>query len=55
MPLTSVLADKAMFVIELVAKVAVSDDALGTVAGLQLPGVFQSPVWGVVFHVALPA
>ena len=38
-----------------VANVAVSVGELGTVAGIQLAAVFQSPVPGAAFHVALPA
>src|SRR5438128_2539451 len=37
------------------AKVATSDSPLGTVAGVQLAAVFQSPVTGLRFQVALPA
>jgi hypothetical protein len=36
-------------------KVATSGDPLGTVAGVQLVAVFQSPEAGFVSHVALPA
>ncbi len=36
-------------------KVATSDGPFGTVAGVQLPAVFQVPVPGFRFHVALPA
>src|SRR6266536_1597129 len=36
-------------------KVAISDGPLGTVAGVQLAAVFQSPLAGSRFHVALPA
>ena len=35
--------------------VAMSVVALGTVAGVQLPAVFQSPLLGLRFQVALPA
>ncbi len=38
-----------------VPNVAVSANPLGTVDGVQLLAVFQSPVAGLVFHVALPA
>ena len=38
-----------------VANVAVSVGELGMVAGIQLAAVFQSPVAGAAFHVALPA
>ena len=37
------------------AKVAISAGPLGTVAGVQLPAVFQSPEVGLRSHVALPA
>ena len=37
------------------AKVAVSVAELGTVAGVQLAAVFQLPLAGLRFHVALPA
>jgi hypothetical protein len=37
------------------AKVAVSVDPLGTVAGVQLAAVFESPLLGCRFHIALPA
>jgi len=37
------------------ANVAVSPVPLGTVAGFQFVAVFQSPVAGLAFHVALPA
>src|SRR5438132_3182349 len=54
MPLTSVLAESEMLVMLEEAKVAVSDAPLGTVAGDQLLAVFQSPVAGLDFQVALP-
>ena len=38
-----------------VANVAVSVGELGIVAGVQLAAVFQSPLVGADFHVALPA
>ena len=37
------------------SKVAPSSEPLGTVAGVQLAAVFQSPLAGLRFHVALPA
>jgi len=37
------------------SNVAVSADPLGTVAGVQLMAVFQSPEEGLRSHVALPA
>jgi hypothetical protein len=36
-------------------KVAVSVPRIGTVAGVQLVAVFQSPLVGLALHVALPA
>jgi hypothetical protein len=38
----------------LLAKVAISAAPLGTVAGVQFAAVFQSPVAGARFQVALP-
>ena len=38
-----------------VANVAISERPFGTVAGVQLVAVFQSPLGGVRFQVALPA
>ncbi len=55
MPLTSVLAEAETLVVLEVAKVAVSDEPLGTVAGVQLLAVSHSPVAGLVFQVAVPA
>ena len=52
---TSVLAESETPVIVDRPKVAVSAELLGTVAGVQLAAVFQSPVPGAVSHVALPA
>jgi hypothetical protein len=54
-PFTSVLADTLTPVRLLVANVAVSDCAFGTVFGVQFVAVFQFPDAGLVFHVALPA
>jgi len=54
-PLTTVLAERETPVILEVAKVAVSTDPLGGPPAVQLPAVFQSPVVGLAFHVALPA
>ena len=55
MPLTSVVtAMKGRLILE-VANVAVSAGPFGTVAGVQLVAVIQSPVAGVAFQVALPA
>ena len=55
MPFTSVLAERESAVFVDVLNVAVSDGLLGTVRGIQLFAVFQSPVAGLAFHVALPA
>lgn len=55
MPLTSVFAEMATCVLFERAKVAVSADPFGTVIGIQLAAVFQSPEWGLCFQVALPA
>ena len=55
MPLTSVVAEIETFVVFERSNVAVSPDPLGTVAGVQLPAVFQSPEAGVKSQVALPA
>jgi len=55
MPSTSVFAEIETAVRLLVANVAVSEGALGTVGGIQFVAVFQSPEFGLVFHVALPA
>ena len=52
---TCVTAESLMLWTFEVAKIAVSPWALGTVAGVQLPAVFQSPSPGISFHVALPA
>jgi hypothetical protein len=38
-----------------VSKVAISDELSGTVFGVQLAAVFQSPLVGLLLHVALPA
>jgi len=54
-PLTCVLAERETPVLLEVAKVAVSADPLGGPPAVQLPAVFQSPVAGLAFHVALPA
>jgi hypothetical protein len=48
-------ADGEMEVMFDVSKVATSVGALGTVAGVQFAAVFQSPLVGLVFQVALPA
>jgi hypothetical protein len=43
-----------MLVIVEMLKVAVSKGPLGTVAGVQLAAVFQSPLTGFALQVALP-
>src|SRR2546422_941102 len=53
--LTSVAAESEMLVTVLVAKLAVSFDPFGIVAGVQFAALFQFPVSGVAFHLALPA
>ena len=53
--LTSTAAESDTAVLPDVAKVAVSDGLLGTVAGVQFVGVFQSPFGGLARHFALPA
>ena len=53
--LTSVLADVETLVLLEVAKVAVSAGPFGGLLGVQLVALFQSPVAGVAFQVALPA
>ena len=45
--------ETAVWLLEL--KLTTSEDPLGTVAGVQLVAVFQSPEAGFVSHVALPA
>ena len=55
MPLTSVFAEIETLVVLERAKVAVSVDPLGTVAGVQLAAVFQSPEPGLRSHSAVPA
>ena len=49
------MREKEMAVFVEVLKVATSDGPLGTVAGVQFAAVFQSPLAGLRFHVALPA
>ena len=46
MPLTSVMAERETLVVLEKANVAVSEGPLGTVAGIQLRAVFQSPLAG---------
>src|SRR6266496_1186837 len=55
MPSTSVFAEMETLVICENAKVAVSAGPLGTLVGVQLSGVFQSPEVGSNFHSALSA
>jgi len=55
MPFTSVLAESETPVVFDTSNVAVSDDPFGTVDGVQFAAVFQSPLMGLRFHVALPA
>jgi hypothetical protein len=56
MPFTSVIGwEMETLVVLDVANVAVSEGPLGTVGGVQLLAVFQSPETGFVFHVALSA
>src|SRR5205807_10427344 len=55
LPLTSALAERETPVILEVANVAVSAGPLGGPPAVQLPAVFQSPVAGLAFHLALPA
>src|SRR5437867_5679169 len=54
MPFTSVLAEIETAEMTDNWKVAWSADPLGTVEGVQLAAVFQSPLVGVRLHVALP-
>jgi hypothetical protein len=51
----STAADREIAVLLDTAKEAESDSPLGTVAGVQFAAVFQSPLVGFAFHVALPA
>src|SRR5437868_14788290 len=44
-----------MFVMFDAAKVAISDGPFGTLSGVQLTAVFQSPLAGELSHCALPA
>ena len=55
MPLTSVFAEIETLVVFETANVAISAGPLGTVIGVQLAAVFQSPEPGLRSHVALPA
>ena len=55
MPLSVVSAESDMAGVLERAKVAMSLDPFGTVAGVQLAAVFQSLLVGFGFHVALPA
>ena len=53
--LSSVLAENEMLVVLEASSVPVSKGPLGTVAGVQLAAVFQSPLVGSRSQVALPA
>jgi hypothetical protein len=55
MPSTTVFAERETLVVFESVNVAVSAGPLGTVAGVQFVAVFQSPLPGFKFHVALPA
>src|SRR2546423_15115464 len=55
MPFTSVVPEFEMLVVFEMSKVAVSDGPFGTVAGVQLAAVFQLPLVGLRFQVALSA
>src|SRR5947208_14957865 len=56
MPFASVLGWETETLVVLdVANVAMSEAPLGTVGGVKLLAVFQSPETGFVFHVALSA
>src|SRR5689334_4551118 len=52
---TSTDAETVIAVMLEVVNVATSSGPLGTVAGVQLAAVFQSPLVGVALQVALPA
>ena len=52
---TSNLSEREVSVIFELSKVAVSVGPFGTVAGVQLAAMFQSPLVGFRFQVALPA
>ena len=52
---TSMLPDNDTLVVLETSKVAMSAGPLGTVAGVQFVAVFQSPLVGLRFQVALPA
>src|SRR5437660_477282 len=55
MALTSVFAEIETLVVFDRSNVAISAGPLGTVSGVQFVAVFQSPLVGLRFHVALPA
>ena len=55
MPATSVLAEIEIAGVLEASNVAVSAGPLGTVLGIQLVAVFQSPLVGFKVHAALPA
>ena len=54
-PFTSTLLETDTAVLLELAKVAVSEEPFGTVAGVQFAAVFQSPLVGFAFQVALSA
>ena len=54
-PRTCTLSEGETLVVFETAKVAISFNPLGTVAGVQLAAVFHSPLVGFRFHVALQA
>src|SRR5690349_4571421 len=55
MPSRVIDAARATSVVFETSNVAMSPSPLGTVAGVQLPAVFQLPLVGLRFQVALPA
>src|SRR5215470_16968774 len=54
-PFKVILDDGETLVVLEAANVAISERPSGTVAGVQLAAVFQSPLVGLRFQVALPA
>ena len=54
-PFSVTLDERETLVTLEASKVATSDRPFGTVAGVQFAGVFQSPLDGLRFHVALSA
>ena len=51
---TTTLAESETLVVFEAPKVAISEAPFGTVAGVQLPAVFQLPLVGLRFQLALP-